>query len=139
MSNIESPSTGVMSLVDLPYGEMPWREVIGDLAYPTDLDPDGEPVRILVDSPESTAAVRAVGGEVRWWATCQAIRHSESPEAWPVPGDVTIADTGIDGEFVVTGPGGAVVVRRVVPAVREPSPLEVLSVRLRRRLTRTRT
>ena len=120
MTAVSAVSTPV---VTLPYGDLPWREVVGNPYIEVECDPDGDPLHLILDSPPSGIAERVTGGCLNWWGTAMAIRNAEYPKAWPAPPGVTITTTGGPAEYLVVGPGGAMIVRRTAPASPEPTSL----------------
>lgn len=111
MTSVLDDQRSDVHVAELPWGGSPYREVVGESVYPSDLDPDGDPLTMLLDSPEDPAAVALCGGEVRWWSVCQAIRMASTPGAWAPPDGITITQSP-DGVWLVCTTVGEMLVQR---------------------------
>ncbi|SFK85964.1 hypothetical protein [Geodermatophilus ruber] len=109
MRNIQQ-SFATIPMVDLQFG-LPTRTVRGNPTIPVECAPDGYPHTFNLDSPESPKATRVCGGEWNWWLVCRTIWGSAFAD---IPPAIVIESIGNHWRlYLVTGPGGRMVVREV--------------------------
>lgn len=92
---------------------VPVRATEGDVRYPMD-GVDGEALHLLIDSPYDVTAIEICGGEVAWWTVCDHLRYPH-PDAHRLPAGVTAQRVEDEHRWIVTGPGGSMLVRRGNP------------------------
>lgn len=116
-------------MVDLGFG-LPTREVRGDPAIAAECAPDGYPYTFNFETPVSEVATRVCAGNWNWWLVCKTIWGSDF--AAPPP-EIVIESLGAyAGLYLVTGPGGRMVVREV-PAASAAEPRRFVDWRLPKR------